>query len=191
MFYFVDHGPGWSRNPSGLMTLERKFQRRCWADRLGVRWIIVKWQHWTEDEWSAQFGTRKQANPSKDPAAAGTATDEPSWTATVPYPRHGEWLPIENWKLEEDEEPTPDLTQKFIWALKRDREMTIEKWVEQDEWQHKDNRRLWKSEWRSRIDDAMTAFGRIPGSHGGQTEFQSGSRMAELPAEESTKEVIA
>ena len=58
MFYFVDHGPGWTRSPAGLAVLDYKYERRCWADRLGVRWIIVKWKHWTEEEWKASFGTK-------------------------------------------------------------------------------------------------------------------------------------
>lgn len=159
MFYFVDHGKAWARNEAGLMTLERKFERRCWADRLGVRWIIVKWNHWDEGDWIEQFGTK------------------------IPFPRHGEWLPIENWKLEEEEDPTLDLTDKFVWALKRDREMNMADWIKRDEEDFARYLKSQKSELSSRVRNAMTAYGRIPGTHGGQTEFQSGTRGPEINTE--------
>ena len=42
MYWFVDHGDGWlEENKAGvLLVCERRYDRRCWADRIGKCWIL-------------------------------------------------------------------------------------------------------------------------------------------------------
>lgn len=147
MFWFIDHGSGWRRTESGLLTYGHEYERRCWADRIGRCWTVAKWTFTPEDIWVNQHGDR------------------------VPWPKHGEWNPIENWKLEANQDPNLEITLEFCAALRFHREHSFEDWVREYDAEWEAYRKAKRSELESAINDAMTvSFNRLVDPFGASLE---------------------
>ena len=132
MYWFVDHGDGWLENKAGVLVCERRYDRRCWADRIGKCWILAKWVFTPEAQWIAQHGDK------------------------FPWARSGEWNPVENWKLEPGEDPSIDRTLEFCAALRYHRSHSLEDWLKKDEAELKALEVSKKSELESILNDSMT-----------------------------------
>ncbi len=160
MMRYVQTGGDWKPTAAGVLLLQKTFVAKPWAERYGKCWILTKWKYYTEDEW---FQITK---------------------GSMPYPKLGEWEPVENVRLGpeyESHSPEPDLqaTLDACAAIKAHRERTERPtFIEEDEAEllaeYKQITKTHTRPYHDQIDDMVPAFGKEPGVHSGSTEFQSG-----------------
>jgi hypothetical protein len=137
------------------------FQRQCWADRIGVCWLLCQWRVPTGCDVST--GTQYELT-------------EQMWfrmfRGSIPFPARGEYVAHPETQVPRGHEPTAELTQNYIWALDKQMQATYrEKLTEckADLDAHHDAH--WKRQYDEMADD-WPAFGNAaPGTRGGFLSF--------------------
>jgi hypothetical protein len=98
LFYFLDNGMKEIRLDSGLLIMQRQYQRKTWADRIGPNtWVVASW---TAPEMSFE-------------------TWDSMFHGAVQYPDKGRFCPIPNSKMEPGDEPDEDITLLAIETIRR------------------------------------------------------------------------
>lgn len=127
---------------AGVYVPSYHYERHTWADTgHGPRWLMAEWNKpISQDEWIRKLGH------------------------SFPWPSRGEYLPCENLTLEPNEEPDERLTRLMVECLEFHLSLTSEerqtKLMQMFDAQKKSERTMIHDE----AEDAMTAFGKIPGS---------------------------
>jgi hypothetical protein len=177
LFYYVEREGGFALRGALYIPTPDHWERRCWADRLGRCWVLWMFEWKTEDQWNKEIGL------------------------AMPWPSQGMYRPVFNVTLDRD--PTLDDTARAIAAANawRDRvgradkdasdRVAFAEMLAEDEREEAAYMKSKKSELDSMLDDAMTAYGKIPGTHGESTEFQSGGpRLLAEPKSSEPKEPL-
>jgi hypothetical protein len=125
----------------GIYYARAVYERHLFADRYGPVWLLAKWEPPACDaeEWSRRFGT------------------------AFPWPRQGQYLPIESAVLPEGVEPNEQLTEYTAWKLTRHLGMKYDDHLEDIHRQRRMQERGEKSQWSDQVDDALPTFGQLPG----------------------------
>lgn len=136
------------------MAWEPRYERKSWVERYGRCWILTKWKHYTEEEWYSKVRN------------------------AMPYPRHGDWEPVENVRLgpdypEHPPEPNDAATQEAIEAIRFHRTRAVEDIVNEPDIAHRLAIKRQLGLIGDELDDLVPAFGKTPGSHGESTEFMN------------------
>lgn len=96
----------------------------------------------------------------------------------MPYPKHGDWVPIENVRLgpqypEHPDEPTEEATLDAIAAIKHHRLQDAREFVEEPDRLHKLAMKSHINKIGDELDDLRAAFDNVPGSRAHHVQFQS------------------
>ena len=165
MVRYVDYSHGRPvQHESGLFLFSKQYVPRPWAERYGKCWILAKWRHYSESEW---FTATKGA---------------------LPFPAMGDWEPVENIRLgpeykEHEPDPNEESTTDAITAIKMHRErlaansdlnVVQQQLMQEADDEHRKVVAAQKNRIGDELEDLTPAFGKLPGSHDGSTEFMSG-----------------
>jgi hypothetical protein len=129
-----------AKTPSGIYYMRTAYEKHNYRDLYGDVWVLAKWEAPISlDEWLGRVGT------------------------TFPWPKHGEYHPIESTVLPAGREPDEELTLYTIYKLYQHLGM---KWPDhlRDAVQELAQRdKADKGKWSDIVDDMMPAFGNVPG----------------------------
>lgn len=142
LFYLIETG-GFKegRTPAGIYFMQPVWERHSYAEIHGSRWVLAKWEPpgVDEAEWYRQF------------------------SGMFPWPRHGEYHPIEDTILPAGVEPAEQLTDYTVFILYQHLGMKYPdhlRRIMEAANQQKDRDKAW---WSDGVDEMMPAFGNVPG----------------------------
>lgn len=136
------------QTPAGLWVPgELQYERHSWGEMrgadgkpLGNSWVMA---HWVAPISEAAWKTKYQNK--------------------APWPKHGEYAPIENWVCRRDEDLENE-SAHAEFALRQHLSKTYDDFLEDATAAAQKVKRDEREEFGDFVDDAMTAFGNIPGS---------------------------
>jgi len=143
MFYLLETGGMETRKlPSGIWAAVTEWKRKCYAEVYGPRWVLTVWQppEYDREEWFRVF------------------------KGAFPWPEKGEFHPVESTLLPVGSEPTEYLTHYTIFMLHRHLGMDYPDHLREIKEDVKRKATAEQSWWDDIVDDAVPAFGNIPGS---------------------------
>lgn len=132
----------------------KKYERHSWGEMrgaddapLGNCWMLAKWNSSIpEEEWWRRFGD------------------------LAPWPKHGEYTPIENWICRRDEDLERE-SAHAAYALRQHLGKKFNDFLDESNAKAEKNKRDERNLIGDFVDDAGTAFGNIPGSRSTGVSF--------------------
>ena len=138
--YMYECGTEEGKTPSGLFVIQTKWEKHSFADIYGPNWLLAKWQAPIPySEWAKQIGT------------------------AFPWPRHGEYCPVESTVLRPGLEPDEDITQYTVYKLHQHLGMKAPDHLKRAYDEIEQRRKEDIGKWSDIVDDVMPAFGNVPG----------------------------
>lgn len=150
-------------SPGGIwIPGEMQYERHTWGEMrgadgepLGDCWIMANWKATIpEKEWIAKFGH------------------------IAPWPKHGEYAPIENWICRRDEDLERE-SAHAAYALRQHLGKTFNDFLEESTAAAKKVAEDERNQFGDFVEDSMTAFGNIPGSRSTGISFPSKETSAQ------------
>lgn len=132
-----------------------RYERHHWSETpLGLRWVMSVWEPPIPlDDWLKKVGV------------------------AFPWPHLGEYKAIDNMCLEPGEEPNEFWTAHAVLALEIELGMTPASAAEEVLARYKKQERSVRQQIKDDLEDTLTAFGKIPGSHDSSVSLPTPQRL--------------
>lgn len=84
----------------GLVGMQMDYRPLPWADLIGPRWCVTKWEHRTRAEWQRTYG------------------------CSLPWPKHGEYVGLHSSLMPEGAVPDEHMQRMLVYRLRQHLGMT-------------------------------------------------------------------